>query len=466
MTIHLKRINRFGGGGASPTPPTPTPQGEYFVKVIDYDGTVLDEQWLDDGAEYTLPSAPSHTGLVFQEWSSSETITDGKITIDKNNVMIGAIYTTVSGQSEFDIEINTGTGLSVYLAMNGTKDWGDGVTDSNNSHTYSQAGQYTIKCNGTSITNTPGSNNICGGASSSSGTYNYLQFWLKRVRLANVQQIPNTAFSGLWGLETITIPKETTNIGVSCFQLLSTLKTLILPKGTYTVVPSIYGCYSLLHYVIPNNVTDITSDFQNTSSLEELVIPNTVSYINATYCFYMINNVKKIILNNISLGSNNSNMFGIQTYYTTIREVVIRSMETNSLGSDCFRMCALLDSFDMPNNITTIGNYCFANCLSLKKVTLSDNLTAIPTYCFSSCRSLEKIVIPQKVTSIGEYAFGYCDSLVEYDFSNVEVVPTLANSNAFQQMNKRAVIKVPSGLYDQWITETNWSALADYIVSV
>ena len=51
--------------------------GDFWVKVIDYDGTVLLEKRGNNGDSFDLPSAPSHEGLAFQEWSASCPITDG-----------------------------------------------------------------------------------------------------------------------------------------------------------------------------------------------------------------------------------------------------------------------------------------------------------------------------------------------------------------------------------------------------
>ena len=61
--------------------------GDFWVKVIDYDGTVLLEKRGNNGDSFDLPSAPSHEGLVFQEWSASCPITDGKVVIDNNNIV-------------------------------------------------------------------------------------------------------------------------------------------------------------------------------------------------------------------------------------------------------------------------------------------------------------------------------------------------------------------------------------------
>lgn len=44
------------------------------------------------------------------------------VTIDNNNIMVGAVYTTASGLNEFDIELTEDFGLSVSLKIDGEKD--------------------------------------------------------------------------------------------------------------------------------------------------------------------------------------------------------------------------------------------------------------------------------------------------------------------------------------------------------
>ena len=127
--------------------------GDYLVQVIDYDGTVLSQSYLNEGDVFTLPDGPKHDRFVFDGWSSPVDITDNKITVPSGDVTIGAMYHTASGATEIDIVLTKATGLtftflSSRLTGMASIDWGDGSTGNALTHTYSSYGEYTIKVYG------------------------------------------------------------------------------------------------------------------------------------------------------------------------------------------------------------------------------------------------------------------------------------------------------------------------------
>ena len=385
----------------------------YKITIVDYDGSIIDAQNLIKGQQYTLPPNPYHEGLVFQEWSSSETIVDGKITIPDNNVMVGAIYTTTSDKNEIDIELTTTTGLVVTLNMNGTKDWGDGTSDTTTTHTYSQIGKYTIKCDGTTITPTSSTSGLFGQSSTNKNGYTL------NVRLATITEIANYSFAYCYCLKTITLSNRVSNIKDYSFRDSVALKGLIIP----------YGITKILGYV-----------FQNLRACSVIVIPKTVTEIRGN-SFYANWSLKTIVFpDSITTFSNKNNFDGCYS----LKEIII------------------------PNSVTTIdSNYIFANTFTLEKVImLTDSITTIPGYAFYQCYCLRSLKIPKTVTTIGANAFYYCYSLLEYDFSQHTSVPTLSNTNAFTRINSACKIKVPNSLLSQWKAATNWSTYADYIIGV
>ena len=425
--------------------------GDYSVKVIDYDGTVLMEKKGNTGDVIDLPTAPTHDKLVFQEWSASVAVSDNKVTIDDNDVIVGAVYTTVSGQNEFDITLTKATGLTIALYMDGTKDWGDGTSDTATSHTYTAYGDYTIKCNGTQMT-TSGSGLF--GQSSRSNNY-----YCTAVRFATVTSIDTYAFTYCYSLTNIVISNSVTSIIGYTFYCCASLISIVIPNsvtsiGTY----SFYNCYSLTSIVIPNSVTIIQSRVvSGCSSLTSIVIPNSATSIGG-YAFCECSSLTKIIIPN--------GVTSIGTYVCngcySLTSIVIPNSVT-SIGNEAFASIRALKSIVIPSGMTSIKDSTFSGCASLTSIVIPNSVTKIGGMAFYNCYSLTSIVIPNSVTSIGDNAFGNCYSLTKYDFSQYTIVPKLSGRTTFSGINGLCKIIVPDSLYDEWIAATNWSTYADYI---
>lgn len=325
-------VNVSGGGDSG---------GAYLVQVLDYDGSVIKQDHLNTGDTFTLPDTPIRSGLVFQEWSSPVAITNNTVTVTNSDIIIGAVYTTASGLSEFDITLTTITGLSVTLNMDGTKDWGDGTSDTSTTHTYTSAGDYIITCDGSTMT-TSDSSGLFGQTSSN------INYYAKDVRLgSNVTSISSYAFQYCYSLKSITIPSSVTTIRAYAFS---------------------YG-YSLKRITIPSSVTTIASSaFRNNYSLTSIIIPNSVT----------------------SIGSN---VFRDCNYLSniTIPESVKR------IGSYAFAGCYFLTSITIPGSVESINSYVFQNCYSILEYDFS-NHTAVPTLfdtsAFEGINQICKIKVP------------------------------------------------------------------------
>ena len=244
-----KQLISSGGKLVTGTADSSIGTGDFLVKVIDYDGTVLLEKRGNNGDSFDLPSAPFHEGLVFQEWSASCPITDGKVVIDNNNIMAGAVYTTASGQNEFDITLTKDTGLKIILYMDGTKNWGDGTSDTATSHTYTAYGDYTIKCDGTTMTMSQNS-----GLFGQKGTTPV--YYFTAARFATVTSIGSFAFIKCYSLTNIVISNSVISIGDNAF----------------------YDCYSLMSIVIPDSVANIGSYVFYHCGMD-IVVPNGITSI-------------------------------------------------------------------------------------------------------------------------------------------------------------------------------------------
>lgn len=352
-------IASISGGGEQPT-------GDYAVKVIEYDGTVLLETKGKTGDIITLPTAPTHDKLVFQEWSASVAVTNNTVTIEDNDVMVGAIYKTASGESEFDINLTAVTGLSVTLKMDGTKEWGDGTSDTATTHTYAAYGEYTIKCDGTTM-NTSNNSGLFGQSNSA------INYYCVRARLANVTTLGNFAFSNCYSLINITLPTGITNISQALFSNCRSLKSLVIPSSVTSIgTQAFMFCQVLTSLVIPSGVTGI----------------GTQSFLS---CYS---------LTNISLPKGATSIGGFANCYALPKIILPSSLL--SINSQGLAYCNSLTSLIIPSSVRSIGAQAFQRCYSITKYDFSQH-TSVPTLsdanAFQYINGICKIIVPDSLAN-------------------------------------------------------------------
>lgn len=334
--------------------------GKYRCLAIDYDGTILKEKWLNAGDTFELPNAPSHEGLIFQEWSGNVENTNNNITID-HDVMFGAIYTTSSGLSEFDIILTKATGLSVTLNMGGTKNWGDGTSDTSNTHIYSNYGEYKITCDGTSMT-TSDSNGLFGQTSSSPNYY------CKKIHFAEISGFGNYSLQYCHSLFNITIAN-------------SSVRT----TGAYMF----NNCFSLKALVFPTSMTAIASHT-----------------INNCYCLeFLVLSFQQKNLPQYSIGYCYSLKYFSPPEYTQIQDYsfsdcyvldrIVISKNSTKIASNYYKNYSIQE-VEIPSSITSIGN-AFRNCYSIMKYDFSHH-AAVPSLtsasAFTAINKACKIIVP------------------------------------------------------------------------
>lgn len=113
------------------------------------------------------------------------------------------------------------------------------------------------------------------------------------------------------------------------------------------------------------------------------------------------------------------------------------------IGGHAFSDCSSLTSITIPNSVTSIGNYTFNYCSSLTSVTIGDSVTRIGTGAFQYCSSLISITIPNSVMSIGDAAFEGCTSLTSITIPNSV---TSIEMYAFLNCSKLTSITIPNNV--------------------
>ena len=137
-----------------------------------------------------------------------------------------------------------------------------------------------------------------------------------------------------------------------------------------------------------------------------------------------------------------------------------------SIGSHAFSNCYSLASIIIHDGVTSIVNHAFYNCYSLASITIPTGVKSIGSNAFNRCTSLASITIPAGVTSIDNNAFAYCYGMRYYDFSACTFIPAMSNTNAFTNIPSDCQMLIPSALYNNWKSATNWATYASKMVSV
>ena len=172
------------------------------------------------------------------------------------------------------------------------------------------------------------------------------------------------------------------------------------------------------------------------------------------------------MLQDVSVGKNVTSIYNYAFYNCYSLASITIPDGVTSIVDYAFGNCYSLASITIPDGVTSIYNYAFNNCYSLASITIPDGVTSIDYSTFNNCYSLASITIPDGVTSIGSSAFYNCYGMRYYDFSTCTAIPALSNTNAFKSIPSDCQMLIPSALYDEWRTATNWATYASYMVAV
>lgn len=449
------------------------------IRFFDYDGTLIAGY---EEVPEALPDVPIHSALKDGAWN----YTLPEITAQFNAMGtcdIGANYTTVSGATEIDVEIDDPALLSTYIrfALNGKAsiDWGDNSTVyvytkdnissvTNYSHTYEHTGSYTIRIlpeadpteyamSGVNTKPLMHCNN------STSSYYNFANAsCVKAVRIG-----PNCILLG------------------NAFRELSCVATISLPSnyaiGNYSTL--FYGCRSLKFLAVPRGTTLLANNFLTDSNLLSAIsIPASVTSIGYGALWNLFNLRRISIPYSVtSIGESGFNSarsvsdFAIPSGVTSLGASVFASCTgiteidlsdtSASIGANAFQYCYALRSAKLPTGLTSIPASCFAACRTLESVDIPNTVTSIGSLAFDSCVSMASVTIPSSVTTINSEAFKNCYGIREYHIQASSPRTALVNTNAFTGILGTCVIYVPKSenqaVLNAYKADTNWSTYAD-----
>lgn len=378
------------------------------IRFFDYDGTLV--------ASYTavpsaLPSVPTHTGLTNGTWN----YTLAQVTTQFNAMGtcdVGANYDTVSGATEIDCEFVDGR-LSPYLrfSVNGTVtvDWGDGSA--------------TDTVTGTVLTERKNIQHTYAAA----GKYT--------IKLTPASGTTYAMYDNVGSYALLNANKTTTG---SASVYASGIERIRVGAGCSINSSAFSNCYNLQSVSIPSGATGtFGTAFKYCVALSFVSIPSGVT----------------------SVGSNAFD-------YAYGLKVVSFPSGVTSIGGYAFRGDKALQPPSIPSGVTSISSYMFYDCNGLQTIAIPSGVTEVKSYAFYNCHGIAKLLFGSSLTKIESYAFYNCVGMKEYHFAST-TPPTLANTNAFNNIPSDCVIYVPRSenqtVLNSYKTADKWSTYASYM---
>lgn len=456
------------------------------VIFIDYDGTVLHSY---SKAAFlalsAMPANPSHTGMVAQGWNWTLAQAQAYVT-SYDKLIIGQLYNTASGYTEYDIVLTQDTGLTVGLYLKGedmmgnliaeneTIDWGDGTTSVESggnyiTHTYALAGTYTIKLryldSGIWAKSQPIIRNIRWGSRDDQNIGWEMNFG---------------TFAGCETLETISFPSRAIWITENAFQNCYSLKAVVLPQGSNIGSYGFDSCRTLQYFSFGYGLQTIEGNaFICCYSLKYAYVAGVDVWGEA---------FRESGVEAATIGKANATLGGAIFYNCqSLRNAKVYEITDTVHVYSLFEGCSSLSEIILPSGLTRIGSKFCKACFSLTKIQLPSSLTSIEYDAFSGCNALQELTLPNNLLTIGSYAFAYCTGLrftltipsfvteiASSAFTGVLYIftlkmlsstpPTLGDTSALPSQLEK--IEIPSGSLSAYQNATNWSAFSSKFVEV
>ena len=261
------------------------------------------------------------------------------------------------------------------------------------------------------------------------------------------------------------------------WKVLGELKALVsldLSEVKSSIVPGFVFSYkrSLTNVVLPETLKEIGEGAFYGTSLESVVIPNSVTALGyksfaecrllkslklsenlkviPVSCFHS-SNIEKLELPS-SVVEIQESAFGLNY---NLKEVVFGD-NLEIIGYAAFILCESIKSLDLPNSVKVIGDWAFNYCTSLESLTLNEGLEKLEYGSFGHCFVLKEVVLPSTVTKCN-VAFCACDKLSRFE-SKAIVPPTSNDGCPCTDSNlSEIVLVVPKWSRAQYKLAHGWS---------
>lgn len=257
--------------------------------------------------------------------------------------------------------------------------------------------------------------------------------------LPETKKIPDNLFLGCTSIIDVQIPETVTEIGQKAFKDASSVGNVTFAVNTETGkvkgvekigISAFDGCSSLQELVLPETVTEVLQGaFANEGALVKADMSRAASLKKwDKESFKGDTALAEVVLPTAGgITAIPDGAFAGCTSLTGENLKIPKNIVT--ITANAFKESGLKKLY-IPNQVTTIGTSAFEACKNLEDVHISNNISIISQSTFKNCEKLEKIEIPVKVDQIGTNAF-YGSGLKDvYIFGDPEIGGGITNTYA------------------------------------
>ena len=275
--------------------------------------------------------------------------------------------------------------------------------------------------------------------------------------------IDEEAFGACTNLSQVTIPKNVTRLGRSCFAV-SGLTRVVIPKSVRYFSGSDFQNCEQLSDVVFEEGSELQGlawgSFLGCSSLEDIELPEGITVIPA-YCFSDCGSLYWYSCDGPLTLIAESAFEGCSCLYVYIPDGV--EYVGNSAFSGCYA-----ESFSLPASVKYVGASAFPSCWDLY-IPEDSQLEEVGDYAFSGCEYMS-LTLPATLWKIGKHAFDRPDEGMGMFYDSEDPVtitvkrskPAEVGESIFGQLPDGSEIYVPDGRAN--IYKSAWPEYEPYIV--
>ena len=281
--------------------------------------------------------------------------------------------------------------ITTYADVSEAKQWGDNAS-------------YVIDYDTATVTITgKGKLKNTDTAGTSNSPFKGDTFIEKVVISEGITSLCNNAFNGCANLKEVDLPDSLEFIGRNAFTGTELFNSQIKEKSNELIMVDNWVVdfskkgEDITELVIPDGCVGIGTEafkklivgidlFYRTKSIENIVFPNTLKYIN-----YGAFNEAEMKLTSLELPTEN--------------DLYIDDYAFSNAFSDNVNDTVKALDIDIPGNVKGIGAFAFSGNKRLQGVTLNDGLRTLSHNTFDGCSISEQVVIPDSLERLGNGAF-------------------------------------------------------------